>query len=78
MEKALREKKEFAVELRLRRPDGSVRPVSNRGKGFYNQGKPLVLGVLVNLTPENVDGVDGAVPTTVPKKIIGKKALRKA
>lgn len=79
MEKALRGKKEFAVELRLRRPDGSVRLVSSRGKGFYNQGKPLVLGVLVDLTPENVDGVDGVgVPRTAPKKTVGKKALRKA
>jgi PAS domain-containing protein len=79
MEKALRGKKEFAVELRLRRPDGSVRLVSSRGKGFYNQGKPLVLGVLVDLTPGNADGVDGVgVPRTAPKKTIGKKALRKA
>jgi signal transduction histidine kinase/PAS domain-containing protein len=79
MQTALRGKKEFAVELRLKRPDGSVRLVSSRGKGFYNQGKPLVLGVLVNLTPESVDGVDGAgVPRPAPKKPNGKKALRKA
>jgi signal transduction histidine kinase/CheY-like chemotaxis protein len=53
MQQALRGKKEFSVELRLKRPDGSVRLVSSRGKGFYNQGKPLVLGVLVDITPED-------------------------
>lgn len=73
MQQALRGKKEFAVELRLKRPDGSVRLVSSRGKGFYNQGKPLVLGVLVDLTPEN--------PDEIPKprrKSARKKTLRKA
>ncbi|HEX7958358.1 MAG TPA: response regulator [Terriglobales bacterium] len=50
LERALRDKKEFSIELRVMRPDGSVRLVSNRGKGLYNQGKPVVLGVLVDVT----------------------------
>lgn len=50
MKNALRDKKEFSIELRLKRPDGSVRLVSTRGKGFYNQGKPVILGVLVDIT----------------------------
>jgi hypothetical protein len=63
------------VELRLRRPDGSVRLVSSRGKGFYNQGRPLVLGVLVDLTPES-----GEVPKprSARKKNTSKKTLRRA
>jgi PAS domain S-box-containing protein len=72
MQQALRGKKEFSVELRLRRPDGSVRLVSSRGKGFYNQGRPLVLGVLVDITPEDAREV------TKPRgKIARKKAVRK-
>ena len=51
LQKALRGGKEFTVELRLKRPDGAVRVVSNRGKVFYNQGTPTVLGVLVDVTP---------------------------
>ncbi|HEY7404569.1 MAG TPA: ATP-binding protein [Candidatus Angelobacter sp.] len=51
LKKAIHGGKDFAVELRLRRPDGSVRIVSNRGKVFYNQGTPMVLGVLVDITP---------------------------
>ena len=51
---ALRNKKEFSIELRLKRPDGSVRLISSRGKGFYNQGKPVVLGVLVDITPSQL------------------------
>lgn len=50
LQKALRRKKEFSIELRLKRKDGSVRLVSCRGKLFYNQGKPVVLGVLVDLS----------------------------
>jgi len=75
MQQALRGKKEFSVELRLRRPDGSVRLVSSRGKGFYNQGRPLVLGVLVDLTPE---GGEVPKPRVVRKKNAGKKTLRRA
>ena len=37
------------------RPDGEIRLVSNRGKVFYNQGKPVVLGVLVDITPPRVE-----------------------
>jgi PAS domain S-box-containing protein len=51
LKKAIHGGKDFAVELRLRRPDGAVRIVSNRGKVFYNQGAPTVLGVLVDITP---------------------------
>ena len=54
LQQALRRKKEFSIELRLKRPDGEVRLVSNRGKVFYNQGRPIVLGVLVDITsPES-------------------------
>lgn len=82
MQKALRGTKEFAVELRLKRPDGSVRIVSNRGKGFYNQGKPLVLGVLVDLTPDDVSeiptpGFRAAHKKTVSKKTHNKKTVRR-
>jgi PAS domain-containing protein len=51
LQKAIHGGKDFAVELRLRRPDGAVRIVSNRGKVFYNQGAATVLGVLVDITP---------------------------
>jgi hypothetical protein len=30
-----------------------VKVVSNRGKVFYNRGTPLVLGVLVDVTPSS-------------------------
>ena len=53
LQKAIHGGKDFAVELHLRRPDGGVRIVSNRGKVFYNQGKPTVLGVLVDITPSD-------------------------
>ncbi|HET8824352.1 MAG TPA: ATP-binding protein [Terriglobales bacterium] len=52
---ALRGKKDFSVELRLKRPDGTVRLVSGRGKAFYNQNRPIVLGVLIDLsTPDGI------------------------
>jgi len=70
MQQALRGKKEFSVELRLRRPDGSVRLVSSRGKGFYNHGRPLVLGVLVDLTPE---GGEVPKPRVARKKNASKR-----
>ncbi len=61
LQQALRKRKEFSTELRLKRPDGQVRLVSNRGKVFYNQGKPIVLGVLVDITsPES------GTPTEIP------------
>ncbi len=50
LQMALRRKKEFSLELRLKRTDGAVRLVSIRGKAFYNQGKPIVLGVVVDIT----------------------------
>ena len=54
LQQSLRKNKEFITEVRLKRPDGSVRLVSNRGKVFYNQGKPVVLGVLVDIgAPES-------------------------
>jgi hypothetical protein len=28
-----------------------VRLVASRGKAFYNQGTPIVLGVLIDITP---------------------------
>jgi PAS domain S-box-containing protein len=52
LQKAIHGGKDFSVELRLKRPDGAVRIVSNRGKVFYNQGAPTVLGVLVDVTPK--------------------------
>jgi PAS domain S-box-containing protein len=73
MQKALRGSKEFAVQLRLKRPDGSVRLVSSRGKGFYNQGKPLVLGVLVDLTPDDMNEVPSPPAHTAHKKTPAKK-----
>jgi PAS domain S-box-containing protein len=51
LKKAIHGGKDFSVQLRLRRLDGAVRIVSNRGKVFYNQGTPTVLGVLVDITP---------------------------
>ena len=51
LRKAIHGRKDFAVELRLKRSDGSVRIVSNRGKVFYNQGTPTVLGVMIDITP---------------------------
>ena len=51
LQKAIRGRKDFSIELHLKRPDGAVRVVSNRGKVFYNQGTPVVLGVLVDVTP---------------------------
>lgn len=50
LQHALRRKKEFSIELRLKRSDGAVRVVSTRGKVFYNQGRPIVLGVIVDIT----------------------------
>src|SRR5262249_46265762 len=58
LQKAIHGGKDFAVELHLRRPDGAVRLVSNRGKGFYNQGTPTVLGVLVDITPSDENQFD--------------------
>ena len=68
---ALRKKKEFSIELRLRRPDGEVRLVSNRGKVFYNQGKPVVLGVLVDISPAEKSA--GASPIIMRTKGNKKK-----
>lgn len=60
LQKALRGGKEFTVELRLKRPDGNVRTVSNRGKVFYNQGEPTVLGVLVDVTPSATNSIEAS------------------
>lgn len=57
LQKAVHGGKDFSVELRLRRPDGAVRIVSNRGKVFYNQGAPTVLGVLVDITPADAEAL---------------------
>jgi CheY-like chemotaxis protein len=51
LDAALRGNKEFSIELRLKPPDGTVRLVASRGKAFYNQGTPIVLGVLIDITP---------------------------
>jgi PAS domain S-box-containing protein len=53
LERAVRGGKEFSIELHLKHPDGTVKVVSNRGKVFYNRGTPLVLGVLVDVTPSS-------------------------
>ena len=41
--------REFEAEFRLTR-GGKVRWISARGKTFYNQGRPLLLGVLIDIT----------------------------
>ncbi len=56
MERVLRGKKEFSVQLRLRRSDASVRLVTIRARSFFNQGRPVVLGVLIDITPSVMDG----------------------
>jgi PAS domain S-box-containing protein len=56
LQKAIRGGKDFSIELHLKRGDGAVRLVSNRGKVFYNQGTPIVLGVLVDVTPAETSG----------------------
>ena len=43
-------RKEFVVEFRLKRDDG-IHVLSIRGKAFYNNGQPLVIGVLSDVTP---------------------------
>jgi len=70
---ALRRKKEFSTELRLKRPDGAVRLVSYRGKVFYNQGKPVVLGVLVDVTASTTHFEMKATEISKP----AKKKLKK-
>lgn len=75
LSKALRGRKEFSIELRLKRPDGEVRLVSSRGKVFYNQGKSVVLGVLIDITPANRDGIQ---ERKSPFRTARKKPARKA
>ena len=41
--------REFEAEFRLTK-SGKVRWISARGKTFYNQGRPLLLGVLIDIT----------------------------
>jgi PAS domain S-box-containing protein len=41
--------REFEAEFRLTR-SGQVHWISARGKAFYNQGRPLLLGVLIDIT----------------------------
>jgi len=41
--------REFEAEFRLTK-SGRVRWISARGKTFYNQGRPLLLGVLIDIT----------------------------
>ena len=57
LRKALRGRKEFSLELRLKRADGEVRLVSSRGKVFYNQGRPVVLGVLIDISQTTTGGL---------------------
>ncbi|HEU4417205.1 MAG TPA: response regulator [Candidatus Angelobacter sp.] len=76
LDKAIHGGKDFAVELRLRRPDGAVRIVSNRGKVFYNQGRPSVLGVLVDVTPAGGLSVVPTVTRIGRKKTAVKRKKR--
>lgn len=77
LQQALRRNKEFITEVRLKRPDGSVRLVSNRGKVFYNQGKPVVLGVLVDIgAPESNGSKRPASPRKAAKNKPQKASTR--
>ena len=82
LQQSLRKNKEFITEVRLKRPDGSVRLVSNRGKVFYNQGKPVVLGVLVDIgAPELQAAKKPANPGRSVKKAtkssnLGRRSLK--
>jgi PAS domain S-box-containing protein len=46
---AARKSRDFEAEFRLTR-SGEVRWICARGKTFYNQGRPLLLGVLIDIT----------------------------
>jgi PAS domain S-box-containing protein len=49
LQQALRSKREFKAELRIRR-DGSARSILISGKSFYNRGRTTVLGMLLDTT----------------------------
>lgn len=80
LQNASRRKKEFSIELRLKRRDGSVRLVSCRGKLFYNQGKPVVLGVLVDLSSSRsaAAGKPEKAPKQAKRKTSRNNKIRKS
>ena len=79
LQQSLRKNKEFITEVRLKRPDGSVRLVSNRGKVFYNQGKPVVLGALVDIgTPESQSATKPVSSRKAGKKTTKPPARRRS
>jgi PAS domain S-box-containing protein len=49
-------RKQFVTEFRVRRKNNEVRVLSLRGRAVYNAGRPLVLGVLADVTPKAEQG----------------------
>ena len=53
VERALRDRTDFEVHYRLRRPDGSLRWLSGRGRGAYRDNGTVasIIGVVQDITP---------------------------
>jgi PAS domain S-box-containing protein len=77
LKRAIHGRKDFAVELRLKRSDGSVRIVSNRGKVFYNQGTPTVLGVMIDITPADDEALLDSTDHPAKSRLVARKQNKK-
>jgi hypothetical protein len=48
--------KEIKFEFRFWQSDNTVRVIAARGRPFYNQGKDIVLGMFIDITPQGQQG----------------------
>lgn len=51
LKSAITRKRDYEFTFRLVRPDGQIRLIASRGRPFYNQGRDLVLGMFIDVTP---------------------------
>jgi PAS domain-containing protein len=70
LQAAQRHRKDFKATFRVRQGDGT-RIVAMQGKTFYNNGFPLMLGVLSDVTPTTETNPVSAAPAPVGKKTAG-------
>jgi len=66
LQAAQRHRKDFKTTFRVRQGDGT-RIVAMQGKTFYNNGSPLMLGVLSDVTPMAETNPVSAAPDLAKK-----------
>ena len=73
LETALKRKQDYEFQFRFVKPDGEVRLIAARGRPFYNQGRDLVLGMFIDITPLSTSS-SGATSKTRKRRSRKSKA----